>query len=216
MKHFIIFVFAFLLFSCNGDKKVENEQIKKFETSLGKTETKQLNDIINDFDSFLDKKYKNKNSESRLTQYLEEIAQWNNPEIWKIDDEKLKKYQTSNLFAKYDSIYPDSVWIEDDMINLKFRELEAVQSIIPINNTNMDSLVNELKQEPRLNQISPSKFLLALESIAQKDSQLVNYLDSKEIAGNITLYLLANGLLHNHKNNSDYFTKRIFVMEMND
>ena len=74
---------------------------------------------------------------------MQEIANLNNPEIWKIDELKRKEYHTSNLFAKYDSIYPDSVWIENDLINLKYNELEAIQSIIPINKPNLDSVMNE-------------------------------------------------------------------------
>ena len=216
MKHLLSFIFAVLLLSCNADKQIEKNQIKEFKTVLGKTETKQLDDIVRDFDSFLNKKYKNKNSESKLKQYLQEIANWDNPEIWKIDELKLKEYYTSDLFAKYDSIYPDSVWIENDLINLKYNELEDIQSIIPMNKSNIDSMINELKREPELNLTSPSNFLLALESIAQKDSQIVNYLDAKDIAGNISLYMLADGLLYNYKNSSEYFTKRILVMEMND
>ena len=110
MKHLLSFIFALLLLSCNADKQIEKNQIKKFKTVLGKTETKQLDDIVRDFDSFLNKKYKNTNSETKLKQYLQELANWDNPEIWKIDELKLKEYYTSNLFAKYDSIYPDSVW----------------------------------------------------------------------------------------------------------
>ena len=216
MKHLLSFIFAVLLLSCNADKQIEKNQIKKFKTVLGKTETKQLDDIVRDFDSFLNKKYKNTNSETKLKQYLQELANWDNPEIWKIDELKLKEYYTSNLFAKYDSIYPDSVWIENDLINLKYNELEDIQSIIPINKSNIDSMINELKREPELNLTSPSNFLLALESIAPKDSQIVNYLDAKDIAGNISLYMLADGLLYNYKNSSEYFTKRILVMEMND
>ena len=216
MRHLLSFIFAVLLLSCNADKQIEKNQIKKFKTVLGKTETKQLDDIVRDFDSFLNKKYKNTNSETKLKQYLQELANWDNPEIWKIDELKLKEYYTSNLFAKYDSIYPDSVWIKNDLINLKYNELEDIQSIIPINKSNIDSMINELKREPELNLTSPSNFLLALESIAPKDSQIVNYLDAKDIAGNISLYMLADGLLYNYKNSSEYFTKRILVMEMND
>uniref|UniRef100_UPI00321662F5 hypothetical protein n=1 Tax=uncultured Draconibacterium sp. TaxID=1573823 RepID=UPI00321662F5 len=216
MKHFISSIIAVLLLSCSADKKVEKKLISEFKTILGKRESKQLDDIVRDFDAFLNNNYKSKNSELRLKQYLEEIANGDNQEFWKIDEVKLKEYHTSNLFAKYDSIYPDSVWIENDFINIKYKDSEVTQSIIPINKSNLDSMVNELKKEPELNQTSPGSFMLALESIAPKDSQIINYLDAKEIAGGISLYMLANGLLHNYKTRSEYFTKRIFVMEMND
>ena len=143
MKHLLSYICVILLLSCNADRQIEKNQIREFKTVLGKTEAKQLDDIVRDFDSFLDQKYKNKNSDSALRQYLQEIANLNNPEIWKIDELKRKEYHTSNLFAKYDSIYPDSVWIENDLLNLKYNELEAIQSIIPINKPNLDSVMNE-------------------------------------------------------------------------
>ncbi len=216
MKQSIFFIIVIVLFSCFRTEKNENKLITKFESSLGKIETKYLNEMVADFDDFLEKKYNSKKSESRFKRYLEELSVMDSPEIWKAEPYKLLQYQKSKLFAKYDSIYPESVWIENDMINLKFKELDVVQSIIPINKPNLDSLVAELKIEPRLNLTVPSKFYTALKSVADKDSLIANYLSYREIAGNSPPYLLANGLLYSYKVETEYFAKRILIMELNE
>lgn len=215
MKQSILFIAVICLFSCITNEKTENELITKFESSLGKPETKYLNEMVSDFDAFLESRYDDKNSASNLKLYLKELSD-NNSRQWKADTEKHQKYLASNLFAKYDTIYPDSVWIEDDLVNVKFEELEVIQSIIPLDNENLESLVNELKEEPELNIISRGNFYNALKALAFKDSLISNYLSYVEIAGHTPIYLLANGLLYDYKAESEYFAKRILIMEMND
>lgn len=215
MKQSILLITVIVLFSCTTNEKTENEWITTFESSLGKRETKYLNEMVNDFDAFLEKKYDDKNSASSVKLYLQELSD-NNSGQWKTDTEKYQQYQESNLFAKYDTIYPDSVWIEDDLVNVKFEELEVIQSIIPLDNENLESLVNELKVKPELNLMSRGNFFEALKSVSDKDSLISNYLSYVEIAGQTSIYLLANGLLYDYKPKNEYFAKRILIMEMND
>jgi hypothetical protein len=215
MKQSTIFILLILLYSCAKPQEKENKIITKFENSLGKLETKYLNEMVDDFDTFLAKKYDN-NSTSNLKIYLKELSSTDKQEIWKIENKKLKQYLSSNLFAKYDTIYPDSVWIEDNLINVRFKEFETVQSIIPIDNNDIKALVEEIKKEPELNQTVPSSFYQALKIVANQDSLIANYLDYWEIAGRAPLYLLAGGLSHDYRDDSEYFLKRILIMEMND
>ena len=56
MKHLLSYICVILLLSCNADRQIEKNQIREFKTVLGKTEAKQLDDIVCDFDSFLDQK----------------------------------------------------------------------------------------------------------------------------------------------------------------
>ena len=80
MKHILTFAILVFLFSCTEKKDV---RIIEFENSLGETETKYLNDLVNDFDSFLNIKYKNE--EFKFKEYLTEISESKEPDIWKID-----------------------------------------------------------------------------------------------------------------------------------
>ena len=220
MKYIVTLVITIFIFSCNENKKIENELMDKFENILGESETKYLNEIVGDFDSYLKTKYKDTNSNSELKQYLRDLSKSKYPDFWKIDKMKLDKYLKSNLFAKYDSIYPDSVWFKNNEINIRFNELGITESIIPIKRKNqelnVDSLIISIKKTPKLNEIEPSYFQIALESIMEKDTLILNYIDAKQTAGNISLRLIANGLLYNLSPKKEYFAKRIMIMEMND
>lgn len=220
MKYFIVLAFTVLFFSSIGNDKVEKKQIDKFESTLGEIETNFLNDIVNEFDSYLSKKYNNENSYLCFKQYLTEISESDNPDFWKIGKDKLEKILTGNLFAKYDSIYPDLVWYNNGVIGVSFYRLGIGNSIAITGNKNqvlnIDSLINSIKTRPKLNEIEPSYFQIALESIMTKDSLIQNYLDARKTAGTISIRLIADGLLYSINPENEYFAKRIMIMEMND
>jgi hypothetical protein len=220
MKHIITLAFFVIIFSCVANRKVENERISKFEDSLGKSETKYLNKLVNDFDSFLAKKYNGKEYDSNFKEYLNEISESNHPDIWKIDKNKLVEIQETNLLAKYDSIFPDSVWYNENVINVSFSSLGITNSIALIQKGNqefnVDSLINVIKAKPRLEEIEPSKFQIALTAVMTDDILIQNYLDAKRAAGTISIRLIADGLRYNYRPNEEYFAKRIMIMEMND
>ena len=176
--------------------------------------------MVNDFDSFLNEKYKNE--KFKFKKYLKEISESNPPDIWKIDKNKLEEIKKTNLFAKYDSIYPDSVWYDNNVFNVLYSDsgLGITNSIALKNKenkeSNIDSIINSLKSKPRLKQIEPSYFQIALESLMTKDSLIQNYLDARKTAGTISIRLIAGGLLQNLKPDNEYFAKRIIIMQMND
>ena len=217
MKHILIILILVFIFSCTQGK---NDRVNEFENSLGERETKYLNELVNDFDSFLNKKYKNE--KFKFKKYLTEISESNQPDIWKIDKNKLEEIKKTNLFAKYDSIYPDSVWYDNNVFNVLYSDSDVgiTNSIAFINKenkeSNIDSIINSLKSKPRLKEIEPSYFQIALESIMTKDSLIQNYLDARKTAGTISIRLIAGGLLQNLKPDNEYFAKRIIIMQMND
>ena len=218
MKYILTLLISVLFFSFTQKNKTEKEkQINVFESSLGAEETKALNELVKDFDLFLNKKYKNQ--EFKFKEYLTEISESGEPDIWKIDKNKLNEIKQTNLFAKYDSIYPDSVWYDNGVFNVSYSdsELRITNSIAFINKaTNIDSVINSLMSEPRLKEIEPSYFQISLESVMSGDTLIKNYLDAKKTAGTISIRLVADGLLYRLNSENEYFAKRIFLMEMND
>ncbi len=217
MKHILTFTILVFLFSCTEKKDV---RIVEFENFLGETETKYLNDLINDFDTFQNIKYENE--EFKFKEYLTEISESNEPDIWKIDKNKLVEIEKTNLFAKYDSIIPDSVWYDNKGFNVSYSDSnDGITTSIAINSeenkkTNIDSIINSLKTKPRLVEIEPSYVQIALEAVMTEDPLIQNYLDAKKTAGTISIRLIAGGLLHDLKPENEYFAKRILIMEMND
>lgn len=215
MKHILTFAILVFLFSCTEKKDV---RIIEFENSLGETETNYLNDLVHDFDSFLNIKYKNQ--EFKFKEYLTEISESKEPDIWKIDKNKLEEIEKTNLFAKYDSIFPDSVWYDNKVFNVSYSDLHlGVTNSIAIieknQDLNIDSIISSLKNKPRLEEIEPSYVQIALETVMTEDTLIQNYLDAKKTAGTISIRLIAGGLLHNLKPENEYFAKRILIMEMN-
>ncbi len=217
MKHILTILILVFIFSCTQGK---NDRVNEFENSLGERETKYLNELVNDFDSFLNKKYKNE--KFKFKKYLTEISESNQPDIWKIDRYKLEEFKKTNLFAKYDSVYPDSVWYDNNVFNVLYSDsgVGITNSIAFINEENMesniDSIINSLKSKPKLKEIEPSYFQIALESTMTKDSLIHNYLDARKTAGTISIRLIAGGLLHDLNPENEYFAKRIIIMQMND
>lgn len=217
MKQALTFMFLIFFFSCAHG---QNDQIDEFENSLGEIETKYLNELVNDFNLFLNKKYKDE--EFKFKKYLTEISESNQPDIWKIGKNKLEEIKKTNLFAKYDSIYPDSVWYDNNVFNVLYSDSEVgISNSIAFvnkenNESNIDSMINSLKSKPRLKELEPSYFQIALESIVTKDPLIQNYLDARKTAGTISIRLIAGGLLHDLKPENEYFAKRIIIMQMND
>ena len=213
----ITLIFLFItLFACNQKTGKNEMQIEKFEKILGKQETTYLNEIVGDLDNYLAENYPYQNSKFKA--YLVDISESKVDKYWKIDSMKIKKYRKSNLFGKYDTIYPDSVWYDGQTFKIKYSDFDIVEEIIPLkkNNkeTNIDSTINALRIEPRFLLKTESKFYLALESIQQSDSLMITYLDTKEAAGNLSPAILAGGLKYYLTENNEYFAKRIFVMDL--
>ncbi len=217
MKQLLTFMFLISFCSCTHE---QNDLIDEFENSLGEIETKYLNELVNDFDSFLNKKYKDE--EFKFKKYLTEISESKQPEIWRIKKEKFKEILENNLFAKYDSIYPDSVWYDNNVFNVSYSDSDlGITNSIALKNkenkeSNIDSIINSLKSKPRLKEIEPSYFQIALESIVTKDVLIQKYLDARKTAGTISIRLIAGGLLHDLQPDNEYFAKRIIIMQMND
>lgn len=215
MKQVLTFMFLIFFFSYTHG---QNARIYEFENSLGEIETKYLNELVNDFDLFLNNKYKDE--EFKFKKYLTEISESNQPDIWKIDKNKLEEIKKTNLFAKYDSIYPDSVWYYGkNVFNVSYSDYDVgITNSIAFENkeSNVDSIINSLKTKPRFKEVEPSYFQIALESIVTKDSLIQKYLDARKTAGTISIRLIAGGLLYDLKPENEYFAKRIIIMQMND
>ncbi len=216
MRYLTIILIILSPFACHQKTDKNDTPTEKFERILGEQETTYLNEIVCDLDNYLASTYPDQ--ESKFKTYLVDISKSRVKEYWKIESNKLKKYGETNLFGKYDTIYPDSVWYGGLSINIKYPDFEFIEEMIPIKRkngeTNIDSMINSLKIEPKYLLIEQSVFYPALDSIQESDSLIINYIDAKEAAGNMSPLILVGGLMYNLNENNEYFAKRIFVMEM--
>ena len=213
MKYILLFIFSIMLITCNDKNKVYEENIKTFENLLGVNETQCLNAFVDDFNSFLESNYTEKSGGLQFEQYLIESENANEPKYWDIDSDLLNNCSGNSLFAIYDSIYPDSIWYDFTFINLKFKDFEIIQSIIPISNIqNIDSLIVDLSDDPRLILKEESSFYMALDSIKSRDKKIEGFINAKLEQGNLSPAIVSGGILYDFNENELYFSKRIFVM----
>jgi hypothetical protein len=188
-----------------------------FEKLLGVTEAKYLNEIITDFDAYLETKYPTENS--RFKQYLIDIKELEIKEAWKIDRAKLLTYRSSNLFEKYDKVYADSIWFNGTYFKMRYPDESLQEELIPLvgkTNSEIDSIITALRDEPKLLLKESSKFYSALDSIKQADKLIIDFLHAKQAVGDISLTSLADGLLSNYSDTNEYFAKRIFIVDRCD
>lgn len=220
MRVFIFILAIVILNSCANEEQVDNRRQMKFEKLLGRQESEYLNEIISDFDAFLNNKYQNVDKESRFKNYLKDFI--DTPEyhflksdkLFQIDSSKLIKYKKSNLFDKYNLVLPDSIWQDSIGVNVLYNnELETIITLGEQNNY-IQELISDLKNKPIKDYTSKSPFYASLDSVKTGDLLITKYLNEKEVATDIGPVSLANGTLLYLDESSEYFAKRIFIMEL--
>ncbi len=214
----VIFLPLLTAFQQSRVSSINNSNtIKRFENVLGKQETDYLNEIVQDFEDFLNSNYSGNNLAFKYKAYLTDISNNTLKHHWKIDSLKMLRYEKSDLFAKYDTVYADTVWFDDGMVNFKFKNDNLVQSIIPIEKkdqtSNIDSLIQDTKSKPYIKLISESRFYTTLDSIAHGDSLILDIIDSKSNPNQLEESLFARGLLKHNPDFFNYFIKRIIALE---
>jgi hypothetical protein len=124
-KILAIILLILSLWGCHKKTEKSNGLVERFEKILGEQETAYLNEIVGDFDKYLASKYPD--NQSKFKTYLVEISESKVNEYWEIDKTKLKKYQESNLFGKYDTIFPDSVWFKKKLSILNTLKMNLLE-----------------------------------------------------------------------------------------
>ena len=218
IRNIIAFLLIALVVSCISQQDSEsNKRIKEFENYLGKKETAYLNEIITDFDKFLESNYQGTAIEN-FKLYLNDIEAYADVAYFFIDSIKWTKYQDSKLFTRYVIEFPDSVWKDENTIKYKYPDFSEGEFLIAITQNGLtdDETIQKIKTEPRQKVITPGNFYPALEKVSNQDSLIINYLDIKEAIGNLSPAVLAGIVSVNLDNSSAYFAKRIFIMDQFD
>jgi len=239
MKHIISIVIVVLLFSCNETQKNEKERIKIFENSLGKYGSMNLNKSVNNFDSFLNEKYKEIESSDRFRRYLKEIADSENPELWEMEimnsneineisenkatitkEDDFQVSFDSTLVAKKLRILPDSVWHEDNVVkSIYSKPIKLTHSNAVPRDEYLKSNIEEViktEKEGFVKLMGKDQLKSALKSIMDYDILVKNYFLAKQSDLDKSIQDIAKGLLCDYNPEEKYFAKRIIMLEMND
>ena len=223
----LIFIIYFIL-SCSSKK-----DITEFENILGKENSKTLTYLVNDFESdYLSRQYPNLNTQKAYRKFLTDVLKGKN-EYWKqISKSSKKHFEKSNLRLEIYSI-PDSIWIEPNpqelnsnyenipMLKIKRKFLKPdgtfdyniSESFFRYKKSmNVDSIIESRKNWVHINYAG--SYIKALNSISNKSQFLTEYLDMRDKAGRIDQRQIADKMLKNKVDLSDYFIKRLIITEI--
>lgn len=76
-------------------------------------------------------------------------------------------------------------------------------------------MLQELKNTPKIQELEPGHFRLALEVIQSEEELVQKYIAAKKTAEILSIRLVAKGLALDLNPKNEYFAKRIIVMELN-
>jgi len=208
IKPILIILISFLT-----SNLVEAQQIQKFESSLGERRTAAINEIVNDFEKYLDSNFSGKNLDAKYDKYLEELAKENLTKKWRISPSKMTKYKMLELFDEFDTVRADTVWYDGEWVNYIWENDDLVQSIIPLNDVSINKIIRETKNEIFTRMLVEGRFYIALEKIYEENPLADGLLDLRFAEGKTyDKKWYASELLKAKLDYSDYFVKRIIAI----
>jgi hypothetical protein len=223
----ITLILGFIFFSISVIGQSEN-QISKFENVLGKTNSETLTYLLSDFENhFLKQNFPKLSVEKSYERLLENISQGKYNHLTVLSENKNFSKEAKNRFnnsqLKQELYYfRDSVWFEGEKLKAGFyyknpngtTEFKTVNILKKdfMNEMEKDSLVQLLMDSPREFKTF-GKYMNAMKSVKNNDSFLENYYDDKETAGFLSPEIYAKLMLNYKLDFSNYFYKRIILLE---
>jgi hypothetical protein len=134
-------------------------------------------------------------------------------------EETNSQFESSGLREEI-FLKPDSVWINTESLKINYcynqewvlNEFITESLLIGFDiSQNPDSIIKAKYEERKFNPYG--KYLTGLKMIENTNAFLTKYIQMKETAGDISKNILANELLKSNPDFSDYFIKRIIVVE---
>ncbi len=208
IKSILIILISFLT-----SNLIEAQQIQKFESSLGERRTAAINEIVNDFEKYLDSNFSEKKLDTKYDKYLEKLSKGKLSKKWRISPPKMTQYKKLELFDEFGIVRADSVWFDGEFVNYIWENDDLVQSIIPFNDVSIDTIINETKNEIFTRMLVEGRFYIALEAIYEDNPLAKGLWDTRHAEGNsYDKRWYAEELLKAKLNYSDYFVKRIIAI----
>ena len=216
-----IIVLWLLLTSCFQENAINKYKIQVFENYLGSKEAQILNELVVDFELYLDSHYPAKSINEQYHLYLQEISNKNCRNIYQLTDAHFTYIQEkSQLLGHF--IFPDSIIYLPESVFVSFHEGEAVSyiDIMPetaggkklLSRFEADSIQTHLKRETV--KIGESTFYFSLKIVQPANELVEAYL--LELGNEFTgmgINFIAPGLIGANADFNDYFLKRIVIIE---
>ena len=218
---------------CVTEMPVEaDSDLEIFNEFIGESKAHTLDLTVKSYDDFLKVNYPDLDESTAISAFLTDIRDQfpNTPLNWTLATEEnmtiVQQAESTGLRKEiwiadneeYD--YAQEYDLEEDTSNDSYIQMEDIkEEIIPIVYTNLDSAELE-KRKKRSTEIrhfhTYGKYLQGLKELNSTDSSILGYINVKEMAGNISPALIAEGLLESTTKEgfSDPIIKRIVVVEL--
>jgi hypothetical protein len=237
-----ILIYGLLFQSCNFEN-IDNNIIQ-FETTLSKKNTKVLNGLVKELDSFLLKRYPSNNSlHNSYRAFLARICQYGNYNDLSTDSiffENLQKQFRNSSLLREIILIPEDLTLINENKSL-FRQYKYTDTkseidqtlsdtfLLPPNPNNKDLTTIDfyrlLDRNEKLRLFNVyGEYYRGLEKVKPRSEFISNYLDFKNQVlhskGNSRFYgfsdfsIEACNLLNSNVNLTDYFVKRIILIEL--
>jgi len=218
---------------CVTEMPVEaDSDLEIFNEFIGESKAHTLDLTVKSYGDFLKVNYPDLDESTAISAFLTDIRDQfpNTPLNWTLATEEnmtiVQQAESTGLRKEiwiadneeYD--YAQEYDLEEDTSNDSYIQMEDIkEEIIPIVYTNLDSAELE-KRKKRSTEIrhfhTYGKYLQGLKELNSTDSSILGYINVKEMAGNISPALIAEGLLESTTKEgfSDPIIKRIVVVEL--
>lgn len=210
----ILILCLILIASCDSNSESSSEKnISEFERLLGEEERRNLDEIINIFDSYLEEKFEIHPDSSLLKHYLQEITRTGSIDFPEIDT---SRFYCNDLFNQYAIEFPDSIWIIDTIVYIKYPSLPVEERIVPPPPSKevIDKWIERQYKSADIRIVQIGSYFSALDSVKNNDTLINSYLENRYAIGSLSPNLLAYALLRYLNDDSEYFAKRIYTMEL--
>lgn len=210
MKKIVFFVMIVFLFSnCNSKKDTNNQsEIAQFESILGRKNVKELNKVLNNFEKFLQEKYEVENDSDAFRAFVKNFSETDNYKISQMEINNITMPLNNNSLRNEIWLKPDSCWKEDNSLFCQYSynglQYNYRYSMKHDTNPNKSDFIILNKN---------GLFFKGLKA-AEEDKYVADYMDAIEISGIISSSLFAGGLAQEGTDYSDYFVKRLILIEI--
>lgn len=218
----------------------QQNDLEGFEQFLGKEKIEALNMLEVSFNDFLESNFPSQPTDvkkiKQLLQVVKETGEFDKK--WKFNSafntKVISKLEESGLRVEFwtyghekyipfyyhqfliDSIKkekPDtSLTLDSNQVGKTYEFDEEIEIIG--NPDSVDGMSYQEWSDSLLDFNWRGQFIFAIEKFSKNDSVIIEYLDAKEAAGNISPSLIAGGLLYRNSDLTEAFVKRIILMEI--
>ena len=219
-KTFFVIILLLLTINCS-DNKLEKDT-DTFKELVGKENIKTIDFLINDFEkNYLNREFPELKTNEAYKRFLIKISANERIDISDFSLKGIDKFTKSKLLLDIYE-FPDTVWLDENLVvNMKFIDkledgtdnVRSGKAWKPIQEYHdKDSIISSELNCRHL--LYSGKYINALDSIKNGNKYIYDYVDTRKLAGKISPTILANNMLKNDLDYSNYIIKSIILLEL--